>query len=486
MKRFALICCFAIVTTLSGIASTIRTFPAINQGGKIAIVAHRGFWKCKQAGFSENSIASLKMAQEYGLWGSECDLHMTVDKKVIVNHDNNIDGLLISEHTFAELSGHKLPNGECRPSFDEYVAQASKCATTKLVVEIKIQPSSAIERDLVNSAVKTLKKYKMFNPDRCMFISFSEYVCQYIAERYPQFTNQFLTYTKKKDVHPSQYAEKGINGVDYKYSLFNAHPEWVAEARKCKMSVNAWTVNKEENIRQMIEFGVDAITTNEPLKVRKLLAEKEFTIAGQRFGKVDSLINTSISKGIIPGAVLYVVQGKGDVIYSKAYGNKQVVPVAGQNSVSMNLPLPMRKDVIFDMASCTKVVCTTTAIMQLWEKGLVDIEKPVGEYLKDFADQEITVKDLLTHTSGISGSEWRKSVDYDLYDTYGEAATDSLVRFFACKFPKIPRNVKYQYSCPNFFLLAQIVENVSRERFCDYVQKNIFDPLGMNDSHFLL
>ena len=54
--------------------------------------------------------------------------------------------------------------------------------------------------------------------------------------------------------------------------MFKAHPEWVRKAHSLGMSVNAWTVNKEEDIKKMIEVGVDAITTNEPLLVRDLLS----------------------------------------------------------------------------------------------------------------------------------------------------------------------------------------------------------------------
>ena len=66
-------------------------FPELKQKGKTAVVAHRGFWKCEAAGFSENSIASLKAAQDNGCWGSECDVHITADDIVIVNHNNDIN-----------------------------------------------------------------------------------------------------------------------------------------------------------------------------------------------------------------------------------------------------------------------------------------------------------------------------------------------------------------------------------------------------------
>jgi len=212
------------------------------------------------------------------------------------------------------------------------------------------------------------------------------------------------------------------------------------------------------------------------------LALTSFVAGARDYAKADSTIRACVSQGIIPGAVLYVVD-HGKTVYHKAYGNRQLVPVKDQPA-DMKLPIPMTEDVIFDMASCTKVVCTTTAIMQLWEKGLLDLEAPISRYLPEFEGQDITVTDLLTHTSGLPLESWRKYVDYDKYDTYGAAAPDSLVNFFAKRCPKGPRATKFEYSCPNFFLLHQIIVRLTGEDFGQYVQRNIFDPLDMKDSHF--
>lgn len=278
MKKILLVISAAIAGFLCCGTATAQnsSFPVIRQNGKIAIVAHRGFWNSEQAGFSENSIASLKAAQDAGLWGSECDIHLTADGKVIVNHNPDVDGMKIAEHTFAELSACRLPNGETRPSFEEYVAQAKKCKNTMLIVEVKIQPTKEAEDKLVEKAVQILKDGGMFSPKRVLFISFSDNVCDNIAAKYPKFINQYLTSDKKTDKSPAQYAKRKINGIDYQYKLFKKHPGWVKDAKALGMSVNVWTVNEKEDIQEMIGLGVDAITTNEPLLVRELLSDKEF------------------------------------------------------------------------------------------------------------------------------------------------------------------------------------------------------------------
>lgn len=251
-------------------------YPVIEQNGKIAIVAHRGFWKSEQGGMSENSIASLKAAQDAGLWGSECDIHITADDVVMVNHDPSINGKAIASHKFSDFANDLLPNGERRPTLDEYLDQAAKCKTTKLVIELKKQPSEDREDMLVVKTIAALKVHRLYDPERVLFISFSKYMCDVVARLCPEFINQFLSMDFVGNQTPEIYGKQGINGVDYHYKMFDLHPAWVKNAHEHGMSVNAWTVNKEKDIRHMIELGVDAITTNEPLLVREILKDKEY------------------------------------------------------------------------------------------------------------------------------------------------------------------------------------------------------------------
>ena len=73
----------ALILLLTGCAKTHKT----------AITAHRGYWKCEEAKNAQNSIASFRLAQEYGLWGSEFDVRLTKDDVVVVNHDSDINGI---------------------------------------------------------------------------------------------------------------------------------------------------------------------------------------------------------------------------------------------------------------------------------------------------------------------------------------------------------------------------------------------------------
>lgn len=275
MKKILLIPILVALITSCGTSTKIAktSFPTVNQNGKIAIVAHRGFWNCEESGFSQNSIASISRAQQIEVWGSECDIHLTSDGKIIVNHDPDIEGLDINKTAFETLSAKLLKNGERHPDFASYVDQAAKHTDkTILVCEIKKQSSPQMEDELVEKAFATLKEKGMFDPAKVIFISFSLHVCQKIAAEAPLFTNQYLN----GDLSPAKVASYGINGIDYKYSVLSLNPQWVKEAHDLGMSVNVWTVNKEEKMKEAIGWGVDAITTNEPLLLRELIKNNEY------------------------------------------------------------------------------------------------------------------------------------------------------------------------------------------------------------------
>ena len=275
MKTLRILAISLAALTAVSCGSTPETKSVLPKDGQTAIVAHRGFWNCEAGGMSENSIASLKAAQDCGLWGSEFDIHITRDHQIIVNHNDDINGKVIEEHDMADFDSDLLPNGEKRPTLDEYLTQGEKCATTLLVMELKSCSTPELEDILVDKSLKALKDHKLYSPDRVLFISFSKHICDRIASDAPEFINQYLS----GDIAPADLASDGINGLDYEQrTILETHPEWIIQARELGLSTNVWTVNKEENARPLIEMGVGAITTNFPLLIREILADKEFKL----------------------------------------------------------------------------------------------------------------------------------------------------------------------------------------------------------------
>jgi len=187
-----------------------------------------------------------------------------------------------------------------------------------------------------------------------------------------------------------------------------------------------------------------------------------------RLGSVDAIIQQAIADGNIPGAVL-VVGHNGSVIYRKAYGHRALEP----RREAMTL------DTIFDMASLTKVMATTTAVMQLFELGKVRLNDPVAKYLPEFAQngkEDITVRQLLTHYSGLAP-------DIDLNPEWSGKETAYKLSF--AETPAVAPGSAFIYSDTNFIMLGALVERVSGETLDVYTTKHIFAPLKMTHTRFL-
>ena len=237
------------------------------------IVAHRGFWNCEEAGYAKNSVAALRCAQQAGFWGSEFDVNMTSDGVLLVYHDGKVDGKSIEKNPYSEFKNHRIRNGEPIPTIDEYLEQGKKCPETMLVYELKKHSCRKVEDRFVDLTIEKLKEHGLLDPQRVMFISFSFHMCQRLAAKLPGFTVQFLSGNRA----PAKVKSKGINGIDYEYTVFGRHPKWIDKAHELGMSTNSWTVNKEEDMAEMFELDIDCITTDNPLTARALLETMGYT-----------------------------------------------------------------------------------------------------------------------------------------------------------------------------------------------------------------
>jgi len=198
--------------------------------------------------------------------------------------------------------------------------------------------------------------------------------------------------------------------------------------------------------------------------VGTLLAEPPLD---SRLSILDPIINDAITQQQIPGAVV-IVGHNGQVAYRKAYGSRAVVPRRE----------PMTLDTVFDCASLTKVVVTTTALMQLWEQGKFRTGDPVARYIPEFAQngkQDITIRQLLVHYSGLPK-------DLDLIRKWEGKETG--YRMASESAPEGPPGSSFVYSDVNFIVLGALVEKLSGEPLNEYAEKHIFVPLGMKDTRF--
>jgi len=187
-----------------------------------------------------------------------------------------------------------------------------------------------------------------------------------------------------------------------------------------------------------------------------------------RLGNVDAIIQQAITDGNVPGAVL-IVGHDGAVVYRKAYGERALEPRRE----------PMTLDTVFDLASLTKVIATTTAVMQLVEQGIVRLNDPVAKYLPEFAQNgkdDITVRQLLTHYSGLEP-------DLDLKTPW--EGKDTAFKMAFAETPADPPGSRFVYSDINFIVLGALVERMSGETLDQYTEHHIFAPLKMTHTRFL-
>ncbi len=192
----------------------------------------------------------------------------------------------------------------------------------------------------------------------------------------------------------------------------------------------------------------------------------------------DRAIEKAIADKEIPGAVLAVVR-KGKIGYLKAYGNQQVYPTQKKMDIRA----------VFDLASVTKPVATAISAMILIERGKLRLQDRVSLFIPDFAPwcdstglkKEITVGDLMTHTSGLPPYASVKELEAE----YGAPNPSGLIEYIStCHRDFMPKTA-FQYSCLNYITLQRIIETISKESLRDFAKQNIYDVLGMRHTDFV-
>ena len=224
-------------------------------------------------------------------------------------------------------------------------------------------------------------------------------------------------------------------------------------------------------------------------------------MSSERLARIDNMLNEAVSDGTIPGAVALVARN-GKIVYHKAFG------MADNESGRL-----MKKDDIFRIASQTKAV-TATAVMMLWEEGRFRLDDPISKYIPEFknpgvlktfnekdssyttepAASEITIRQLLTHTSGvgygfIDGDDRFKMIYHkaginDAFTEKNVILAENIKKLGPLPLHHNPGE-KYVYS-EGLDVLGYLIEIVSGMPFDQFLRTRLFDPLGMDDTWFYL
>ena len=191
-------------------------------------------------------------------------------------------------------------------------------------------------------------------------------------------------------------------------------------------------------------------------------------MSAERLAKIDHVVARGISAGGYPGAAV-VVGRRGAAVFERGYGR-----LSWEKSSA-----PVRADrTIYDLASLTKVVGTTTALMVLYDEGKIHLDDPVSRYIPEFSGGQkdlVTVRMLLEHRSGLPAGR----------DLWRIASTPAEARQAVIDTPLICQpNACYEYSDLGADMLGFIVEAASGESLDKFLQERVFQPLGMTDTFF--
>ena len=247
-----------LITTFLLVSAAVTTF------AQTKVIAHRGFWDTP--GSAQNSIAALVKADSVGCYGSEFDVWLTKDSVLIVNHDPRFKGKRMEASTAQELTSLKLANGENLPTLDAYLQKAKMLPNqTKLILELKEHSTPQQETEAVRRIVGAIRQQGL--EDRTEYISFSLHATKEFVRQAPGSPVYYLN----GELSPQELKNIGCTGLDYSIAPLKKHPEWIKQAHDLGMKVNVWTINKESEMKWLIDKGVDFITTNNPVLLQQLL-----------------------------------------------------------------------------------------------------------------------------------------------------------------------------------------------------------------------
>jgi len=193
---------------------------------------------------------------------------------------------------------------------------------------------------------------------------------------------------------------------------------------------------------------------------------KDISNPNYDFSEIDKIMNGAVKDSAFPGGVV-VVGYKGKILYEKAFGHFTY----DEKST------PMTLDAMFDMASVTKVVATTSAAIMLYDEGKFNLDDKVTKFFPDFnkGKENVTIRNLLLHNSGLTAF-----VPFYKKLKTPEQVWDSIRHIK----PEYPTGSKYVYSCLNMITMQKIVEKITGKTMDVFLHERLFGPLGMKRTMF--
>ena len=230
------------------------------------VIAHRGFWQAE--GSAQNSRMSLRKSIENGFYGSEIDVWLTADDRLVVNHDEQYNGVVIETATLEQCRRQILANGESMPTLEELLDMIRPAEVqTKLIIEIKTHADSLRGRRAARMAVDAVRKAGV--EKKVEYIAFSLDICREVVRSDSTALVAYLN----GDIVPDTLWSYGITGIDYYAPVYDQHPEYIRQCKKLGMTTNVWTLAGREEIEKYTLMGLDFVTTDTPLEAKAVYEE---------------------------------------------------------------------------------------------------------------------------------------------------------------------------------------------------------------------
>lgn len=227
------------------------------------VIAHRGFWQSE--GAAQNSLFALERADQAKVYGSEFDVHMTEDGILVIFHDNKVNEIEIQKVPYAAIKDIVLSNGERIPTLREYL-EAAKHTTVQLIFELKPHATPERNRQAAQASVELIREKNLQHHTE--YITFNLDAGKELIRLEPDADVYYLN----GDLNPQELKELGFAGMDYHYNVLKENNQWIKDAKMLGLGINVWTVNDTTLIREMVNYGVDFITTDIPADAIKFIS----------------------------------------------------------------------------------------------------------------------------------------------------------------------------------------------------------------------
>lgn len=226
------------------------------------ILAHRGF--CTREGkviIDENSIAALKAAQEAGCDIVEFDVHMTLDKQLVIRHDAKIEGDLDCQKSlFKDIRAYRLPFGSQIPTLEEWFTTAKQEPRMLYSLEIKKHYSWQAESECIEKIVKMV--HDMGMEDRVSYLSFNPKALLRVLELDPKARCVLNSSRVHEKYTPQRVKEAGFSGVSYSVDAILNNYEWIEQFKAQGTTLYLWMVNSRYLVQTAVDLGFDVFTTD--------------------------------------------------------------------------------------------------------------------------------------------------------------------------------------------------------------------------------